>query len=91
MWSVSVKEGFATGPAEELTDKGVTVKVSTVWTDEDGVCVSIDSGDEPIPASLIGQLGEVMKRLAATAAPCLAFAGMVVAAFSQAGQVLPTI
>ncbi|UVK62587.1 hypothetical protein SEA_TAYLORSIPHT_48 [Arthrobacter phage TaylorSipht] len=83
-WSVNKNEGFAAGPSEELTDNGVTVKLQAIWTDEAGVCVSIDTADEPVPASLAVQVCEAVKRLAALAAPALAAVAVVAGRFADA-------
>lgn len=82
VWSVSKDEGFATGPAVEVKDGDRSVLVSAVWSDEDGVCVSVDSGDEPVPARLAVKVWAAVRDLATTKAPafsimCAAFAGGV--------------
>lgn len=92
MWSVNENEGFAAGPSEELTDEGVTVKLQAVWTDEAGVSVAIDTADEPVPASLAMQVCEAIKRLALTAAPCLALClGAVAVWVADAAEVFSSI
>lgn len=45
-WS-TIDDGFAQG---ESVDLGGGWTVAPVWTAEDGVSVSIESGDEPVPA-----------------------------------------
>lgn len=68
-WSVNKAEGTATGPAEELTAGGVSVRVDTYWSDEDGVCLEVTSRGDVIPAALAVELAAVIARLAATPAP----------------------
>lgn len=46
----SVSQGFAHGPERVVPlDGGRTVKISAYWTDDDGVSVLVDAGDEPLP------------------------------------------
>lgn len=69
-------EGFAKGPSQTITTevdgREISVTVSAVWTDEDGVCVSIDAGDEPIPAALAGQAAAAMLEFSLLQAPKVA-------------------
>lgn len=46
----SVSQGYAQGPERIVTlDGGRLVKISAYWTDDDGVSVLVDAGDEPLP------------------------------------------
>lgn len=68
----NVAAGFALGPERVLLlDGGRRVVLSTVWTDEDGVCVSVDAGDEPLPAGLVERVAAGLLELAAVPAPVL--------------------
>ena len=69
MWSVNKDEGFATGPSEELSRGGVRVELAAFWTAEDGVLVSVEAYETPIPAALAADVAAAMARLAATPAP----------------------
>ncbi|ASR83219.1 hypothetical protein FDI29_gp49 [Arthrobacter phage Abidatro] len=68
IWTM-VSEGFALGPVREITERGRTLTLRTIWTDEDGVCVEIDTGDEPVPASMLPAMTEAAGVLAFTPAP----------------------
>lgn len=63
-------DGYAEGPSL-VVDNGdrPPVTVSAVWTDEDGVCVSVDSGDEPLPARAAHRVCAAIMELACLAAP----------------------
>lgn len=46
----SVSQGFAHGPERVvILDGGRRVTISSFWTDDEGVSVSVDAGDEPLP------------------------------------------
>lgn len=62
-------DGYAEGPAVEVENGAHPVTVSAVWTDEDGVCVSIDSGDEPLPARAAYRVCAAVMELACLPAP----------------------
>jgi hypothetical protein len=62
-------DGFAVGPEHTLDLGGRTITVAAVWSDEDGVCVSVDAGDEPLPASLAERLAVSIIQLAGLPAP----------------------
>ena len=62
-------DGYADGPAIEVENGEKPVTVSAVWTDEDGVCVSVDSGDEPLPARAAYRVCAAIMELASLAAP----------------------
>lgn len=72
-WTVK-GDGYAEGPAIEVENGENPVTVSAVWTDEDGVCVSIDSGDEPLPARVAFRVCAAVMELASTPAPELSTA-----------------
>jgi hypothetical protein len=64
--------GFAVGPEKVLGGlDGVRVVLSAYWTDEDGVCVSVDAGDAPIPGPLAESVAVHLIQLAALPAPVL--------------------
>jgi hypothetical protein len=47
----SMTQGFAQGPERVVTlDGGRTATISAYWTDDEGVSVLVDAGDEPLPA-----------------------------------------
>lgn len=68
-WVFDGENGFATGPKVEIQEEGRRVVVEAVWSDEDGVCVSVDAGDEPLPARLAWKVCAAMISLASTPAP----------------------
>lgn len=81
VWSVNTDEGFAAGPVEEVIDGDRTVLVSAVWTNEDGVAVSVDAGDEPLPSRMVNKVWAAAAKLAALAGPaCVAVCGVAVQA-----------
>lgn len=88
VWSVNETEGFATGPVEEVSDGDRTVLVSAVWTDDEGVAVNVDAGDEPVPARLVNKVWAAAAKLAALAGPACAAIGAVLA---DAGEVFSAI
>ncbi|AYN57624.1 hypothetical protein PBI_LUNAR_50 [Arthrobacter phage Lunar] len=67
-WEVN-GDGFATGPVIEVENGDNPVTVSAVWTDEDGVCVSVDTGDEPLKARVAYRVCAAIMELAAVSAP----------------------
>ncbi|QGZ16940.1 hypothetical protein SEA_LITTLETOKYO_48 [Arthrobacter phage LittleTokyo] len=69
-WTVE-GDGFATGPKMEINDGDRSVVIQAVWSDEDGVCVSLDGGDEPLPAGLAWKVCAGMISLASTPAPVI--------------------
>ncbi|UXE05193.1 hypothetical protein SEA_JAMUN_47 [Arthrobacter phage Jamun] len=71
IWTM-VSDGFAVGPVRHIRERGRTVTLRTVWTDEDGVCVEIDTGDEPVPVSMLRALTEAVGVLTFTKAPASA-------------------
>jgi hypothetical protein len=83
-WSV-IEDGFATGPVEHVEDGERVVTVSAVWTDEDGVSVSVDSGDEPLPARMVDKVWATAGKLAALAGPAFALA---VGVFAQGAEMV---
>lgn len=68
------ESGVAFGPTVTITspDKAATVTLGTIWTDDAGVHVTIDSGDDPIPAELALRIADAIGSLARTAPPVLA-------------------
>jgi hypothetical protein len=72
-WS-NVADGFAVGPQRVFTESGRRVVLTSVWSDEDGVCVNMadTSGDEPLPAGLAERVAVGLIQLAALPAPSLA-------------------
>lgn len=81
-----VDDGYADGPSLVVEESGRKVVVSAVWTDEDGVCVSVEAGDEPVPAGLAVKVWAEVLRLSKLSAPVLGvsalFAGDLGLAFS---------
>ncbi|UXE05400.1 hypothetical protein SEA_RENNA12_49 [Arthrobacter phage Renna12] len=67
-WTVK-EDGFAVGPTIEVENGDRPIRVSAVWTDEDGVCVSVDSGDEPLPGRVAWRVCAAMMDLAALPVP----------------------
>lgn len=67
-WSVK-GDGYAEGPAIEVANGDKPVVVSSVWSDEDGVCVSVDSGDEPLPARIAFRVCAAIMELASLPGP----------------------
>ena len=68
-WS-NVADGFAVGPERVFTEAGRRVVLTSVWSDEDGVCVNVDTaGDEPLPAGLAERVAVGLIQLAALPAP----------------------
>lgn len=69
----NVAAGFALGPERVvvLAGSGRRVLVAALWSDEDGVCVNVDAGDEPLPAVLAGEVAMAVLQLAALPAPVL--------------------
>jgi hypothetical protein len=68
VWRI-VADGFALGPEREFTAGARTVTLSSMWSDEDGVCVNVDTGDEPLPAGLAERVALGIIQLAALPAP----------------------
>ncbi|QGH74537.1 hypothetical protein HYQ03_gp50 [Arthrobacter phage Kuleana] len=62
-------DGYAEGPKVEVANGGNPVVVSSVWTDEDGVCVAVDSGDEPLPARIAFRVCAAIMELASAPGP----------------------
>ncbi|AYN56865.1 hypothetical protein PBI_ANDREW_51 [Arthrobacter phage Andrew] len=67
-WTVK-GDGFAEGPTIEVENGSTPILVSAVWTNEDGVCVSVDSGDEPLPARVAWRVCAAIMDLAAMPSP----------------------
>ena len=69
IWSIK-GDGYAEGPAM-VVDNGdrPAITVAAVWTDEDGVCVTVDAGDEPVPAAVAHRVCAAVMELAMTPAP----------------------
>lgn len=44
-----VRDGYAEGPAEVVAAGPAEVRIQALWTDTEGVCLSIDGGEEPLP------------------------------------------
>jgi hypothetical protein len=65
----AVADGFALGPEKEFNAGSRRVVLTSSWTDEDGVCVNVDAGDEPLPAALLERVAVGMIQLAALPAP----------------------
>lgn len=71
VWSC-VADGFAVGPERVVDEAGRRVILSAVWSDEDGVCVGVDAGnDEPWPAGLAERVAVGIIQLAALPAPSM--------------------
>lgn len=67
----AVADGFALGPEREFNAGNRRVTLTTYWSDEDGVCVNVDAGDEPLPAGLAERVAVGMIQLAALPAPAI--------------------
>jgi hypothetical protein len=65
----NVADGFAIGPEREFSAGNRRVILKSMWSDEDGVCVNVDAGDEPLPAGLLERVAVGMIQLAALPAP----------------------
>lgn len=65
----NVADGFALGPEQVIEGDGRAVRLSSMWSDEDGICVAVDAGDEPIPAALAERVAVGMIKLAALPVP----------------------
>jgi len=62
-------DGFALGPAKVVHLEDRRVVLTPIWTDEDGVSVTVDVGDEPLPAGLAERVAVGIIQLAALPAP----------------------
>ena len=67
----AVADGFALGPEREYSAGNRRVVLAAMWSDEDGVCVNVDAGDEPLPLGLLERVAVGMIQLAALPAPDL--------------------
>lgn len=64
-WQETV-DGFATGPVVTVGDPAggdVEVKLSTYWTDEDGLQVDVYTADNLIPARMLSAVAAALARL----------------------------
>lgn len=64
-WQGTV-DGFAVGPVVTVGDPAggpVEVRLSTYWTDDEGLTVSIGHGDELIPARMLSAVAAAIARL----------------------------
>jgi len=84
----NVADGFAVGPERVISLGSRRVVVSSLWSDEDGVCVSVDAGDEPLPAGLAERVALGVIQLAALPAPRLMGAGLAAVAAFLGGDAL---
>lgn len=66
----NVADGFALGPERIISLGSRRVVLSSIWSDEDGVCVSVDAGDEPFPAELAARVALGVLQLSNLPAPC---------------------
>lgn len=62
-------DGFALGPERVVTLDGQRVVLTPIWTDENGLSINVDAGDEPLPAGLAERVAVGMIQLAALPAP----------------------
>jgi hypothetical protein len=62
-------DGFALGPERVVALEGRRVVLTPIWTDEDGLRITVDAGDEPIPAGLAERVAVGMIQLAALPVP----------------------
>jgi len=62
-------DGFALGPERVVSLDDRRVVLTPIWTDEEGVSVSVDTGDEPLPPALLERVAVGMIQLAAMPAP----------------------
>ena len=70
-WQITAP-GFAVGPELVVEGSGgARAALSTFWTDEDGLCVSVDAGDVLWPGPLAERVAAELVRLAALPAPVL--------------------
>jgi hypothetical protein len=65
----NVADGFALGPEREICAGNRRVILTTVWSDEDGVCVTVDAGNDPMPVGLANSVALGIIQLAALPAP----------------------
>jgi hypothetical protein len=65
----NVAEGFALGPEREISAGNRRVTLTSMWSDEDGVCVNVDAGDDPMPVELAERVALGIIQLAALPAP----------------------
>jgi hypothetical protein len=65
----TVADGFALGPEREYCAGNRRVTLTSMWSDEDGVCVNVDAGDEPLPSGLLERVAVGMIQLAGLPAP----------------------
>jgi hypothetical protein len=65
----AVADGFALGPEQEFLEGNRRVVLTSMWTDEDGICITVDAGDEPLPAGLAERVAVGMIQLSALPAP----------------------
>lgn len=65
-----VSDGFAQGPAlTMMTENGDTVTCSAVWTEEDGVQVSLAMGDDVLTGVEAVMLAGMLMKMADLPAP----------------------
>jgi hypothetical protein len=67
-WEIRA-EGFALGPERIFDHANGRVVLTSIWTDEDGVCVNVDAGDVPLPAGLAERVAVGLIQLSALPAP----------------------
>lgn len=71
-WRLDESNGWADGPTARIQQDTVLIDVDAVWTEEDGVTVTLDTHDEPIPADLVPEVCAQLRYLAALPAPTVA-------------------
>jgi hypothetical protein len=66
----SVAHGFAQGPERTVTlAGGGQVTITTFWTDEDGVSLGVDLGDEPLNRKDAESVAVAMIQMSAITTP----------------------
>ena len=69
-WEIRA-DGFALGRERVITWDENRVVLTPIWTDEGGVCVNVDAGDEPIPPQVAISVAVGMIQLAGLKPPTL--------------------
>lgn len=70
LWKLNPAEGYAEGPQRTFRSlRGVEVTVAAYWSDEDGVSVALETGDELMPADVAAAVAVALAELAALPAP----------------------
>lgn len=69
IWRI-LAEGYAEGPARIIkAADGRDVRLASYWTDEEGVSVLVEAGDEPLPADVARRVAVDLMHLSSLTAP----------------------